>query len=183
MLSSRYAKSKAHQPKELHTTSSLIAPTVLLAPFRAWADFWEAQGDRNAGTLQDSGDRGDIPRREVWQAYYETFSIVLQTESTYPSLSATHDPSGKQSPCYETEFFSKPKLLQCAELRRVEAIYEELLLNELNFPKANEATPEIEAWVDQVISNWKVVCGPTWMDEDHPEGGKENTSRKVLAVC
>lgn len=64
----------------------------------------------------------------------------------------------------------------------MQSIYESFLLNELGFPKANEATPEIEIWVDQVVHNWKIICGPTWRNEDHMNGGKEATSRLVLEV-
>lgn len=82
-----------------------------------------------------------------------------------------------------SQSFLEKKSLQCAELKQVQSIYESFLLGELEFPKANEATPEIEIWVDQVVHNWKIMCGPTWQNEDHIDGGKEATSRLVLDVC
>lgn len=183
LLSSRYVKSKSKKPKDLRLFASLIAPTSILAPFRAWAEFWETRSDNKFEMIEGLVGKGDISRKLVWQAYYDTLSLLLQIESTYPSTSTTQSSSGKGPPLYEAEFFSKPKSQQCIELKRIESIYEQFLLNELKFPKANDNTPEIENWVDQVIANWKVLCGNTWLDEDHVDGGKASTGRKVLAVC
>lgn len=131
----------------------------------------------------EATNRGDFSRKFIWLAYYDTLSILLRIENTYSSISAEHGASGKGHPQLEIKFFSTPKSQQCSELKRVESIYEGFLLNELSFPKASEYTPEIEAWVDQVVANWKFVCGPGWLDEDHVDGGKAGTSRRVLAVC
>lgn len=182
LLSSRYVKSKARQPLELLSSSSLIKPTFLLAPFRAWAEFWDVKTVRDLKVANDISNRGEFSRKLVWQAYYDTLSTLLQIEHTYSSLPDVHKTLAKRHPKFETMFFSEPRSLQCAELKRVESVYEVFLLNELSFPKANEHTPEIEAWVDQVIANWKFMCGPGWLDEDHAEGGKASTSRRVLAV-
>ena len=179
MLSSQQVKSKAQNHKELLSPSALIEPASLLAPFRAWNDLWEVRKDQNQ-TLRKEAGREGISRRLVWQAYYETLSTLLQLEATYPSLSSGSRLSGKG--LYETKFFSKPKSEQWKELISVQSIYEEFLMKELDFPKANEPTPEIESWADQVIANWKVLCGPTWRDEDHTNGGKEITGRLVLDV-
>lgn len=183
LLTCRYVKSKAHQPKDLLLSSSLIAPTFLLAPFRTWAEFWEIKFDQNIGTLLAPFYHRDISPIIVWQAYYDILSILFQIESTYPFISEVKNTFGKGGSLYETHFFAKSKSQQCVELKRVESIYEDFLLNDLNFPKANEATPEVEAWVDQVMNNWRVLCGPTWRHEDHGDGGKESTARSVLAVC
>lgn len=183
LLTCRYVKSKAHQPKDLLLSSSLIAPTFLLAPFRTWAEFWDIKLDQNTRNSSTPFYHRDISPIIVWQAYYDTLSTLFQVESTYPFISAMKNTSGKGGPLYETYFFAKSKSQQCAELKRVESIYEGFLLNDLNFPKANEATPEVEAWVDQVMNNWRVLCGPTWRHEDHGDGGKESTARNVLAVC
>lgn len=183
LLSSRYVKSKSKKPKELLVFSSLIAPTSILAPFRAWAEFWDAKPDKRPELQQCLAGKGEISRKLVWQAYYDTMSLLLQIETVYPSTSAAQNSSRKGTPSYETEFFSKPRSQQCIELKRIESIYEEFLLNELKFPKANEPTPEIENWVDQVMVNWKMMCGNSWLDDDHEVGGKESAGRKVLAVC
>ena len=182
LLSSRYVKSKAQHPHELLSSSSSIRPIFLLAPFRAWAGFWDVKRDRDLRILNDVSSKGDVSRKNIWLAYYDTLSTLLQIEYAYPSVSAVHSLSGNSHPKLETKFFSGPKSQHCAELKRVESIYEGFLLNELSFPKANEHTPEIEAWVDQVISNWKFVCGPGWLDEDHADGGKAGASRRVLTV-
>lgn len=183
LLSSRYTKSKARRPQELLSSSSLINPTSLLAPFRAWAEFWDVKPGRDLRMLDDTSNRGDFSRKFVWLAYYDTLSILLQIEYTSSSVSGIDSPSRKDHPQLETRFFSTPKSQQCAELKRVESIYEGFLLNELSFPNANEHAPEIEAWVDQVVENWKFICGPSWLDEDHTDGGKAGSSRRVLAVC
>lgn len=182
MLSSQHIKSKSQHPKDLLSPSSLLAPAFLLAPFRAWNDFWEVPKDQHEGPLVAEVGWGNISRRLVWQNYYETMSTLLQLEATYPSLSAGSRLSGKGPPLYETKFFSKPKSEQLVELINVQSTCEKLLMHELGFPKANESTPEIESWAVKVIANWKIICGPTWRDEDHSNGGKETTGRLVLDV-
>lgn len=183
LLTCRYVKSKAHQPKDLLLSSSLIAPTFLLAPFRAWAEFWDIKLDQNTRNSSAPFYHRDISPIVVWQAYYDTLSTLSQFESTPSFISAMKTTFGEGDLPHEACFFATSKSQQCAELKRVESIYEGFLLNDLNFPKANEATPEVEAWVDQVMNNWSVLCGPTWRQEDHGDGGKEGTARNVLAVC
>lgn len=41
------------------------------------------------------------------------------------------------------------------ELNAVQAIVEEIMLNENTFPYAEDATPEVDQWVDQVMANWR----------------------------
>lgn len=72
------------------------------------------------------------------------------------------------------------RLRQRAELKRVETIYENLLVKETSFPKASDTNHAIEEWVDSVMDNWRLLCGPTWKDEDLGEGGKEGIARSVL---
>jgi len=73
-------------------------------------------------------------------------------------------------------------MLQRAELKRVETTYEGLMLEEIRFPKADEVDEEVEEWVEQVMRNWRVFCGPTWYDEELGEGGQEAAGRNVLDV-
>lgn len=75
-----------------------------------------------------------------------------------------------------------PSLQQSIELRRVEGAYEGILLREVSFPKANEAATEVECWADQVVTNWRMMSSPRWLDEDLGKGGKEAVTRNVLAV-
>ncbi|MCJ1462351.1 hypothetical protein MMC07_000951 [Pseudocyphellaria aurata] len=181
LLSSRYVKSKARQPQELLSSSSLFKPNSLLAPFRAWAEFWDVKPGRDLKMLDDTSNKGEFSRKSVWLAYYDTLSTLLQIEHTYSSTSSVHT-SGKGYQQSETTFFSIPRPQQCAELHHVESIYEGFLLNELSFPKANEHSPEIEAWVDQVVANWKFICRPGWLDKDNADVRKTSTSRRVLAI-
>lgn len=74
------------------------------------------------------------------------------------------------------------RMLQRAELKRVETTYEGLMLQEIRFPKAEEVNEEVEEWVEQVMQNWRVFCGPTWHDEELGEGGQATAGRTVLDV-
>jgi hypothetical protein len=64
----------------------------------------------------------------------------------------------------------------------VEAIYEGLILKDTHFPKACENNDEIEQWIEAVMSNWRILCGPSWRDEELGEGGKGAVGRGVLDV-
>jgi hypothetical protein len=111
-------------------------------------------------------------RLSAWKAYYATLSIILQNDIPYelgPEVTAA---TGK----------TNAKLPQRTELKRVEVIYENLLLKETHFPKASDGNQEIEEWADAVMLNWRVLCGPTWGDDDLGEGGKEAVGRGVLDV-
>ena len=74
------------------------------------------------------------------------------------------------------------KLQQGLELKKVEATYESILLKESSFPRADQANSNIESWVDQMMANWRVMCGHTWQNEDLGEGGKASLGRGVLEV-
>ena len=182
MVSAHHVKSMFADLKALLSPVALIAPSFILAPFRAWNEFWKVETQINTENPVISHDRIGFPQRLVWQAYYATLSILLQLESIYPSVTAGKRASEEEMYLYETKFFSKPKLQQGLELKSVEAIYEVFLLKELSFPKANEINPEVEYWTDEVMSNWKVMCGATWHQLDHPDGGKRVVGRRTLEV-
>jgi hypothetical protein len=74
----------------------------------------------------------------------------------------------------------RPQL--AGELRRIEAICENNLLREVKFPTASSNNSEVEEWVEQVIRNWEVLCGPHWQDQDLGEGGQNTVGRNVLDV-
>ena len=99
----------------------------------------------------------------AWKAYYDALSIMIQHDIVQPVF--------------------KSRLQQSAELRKVEAVYQGILLREIQFPKANQANSLIEDWVDQVMVNWRVMCGGSWKDEDLGDGGKTSLCRSVLEVC
>ena len=148
-----------------------------LAFFRAWARFWESTPGQGVAAAGQAGPDPMIPRREVWRLYYVALSerLGLHVESN-PGLGNEHD---------DTVSGSRPatsKLEQRAEFQRVQTLYENILLQHTKFPGANENNDVIEDWVEIVVSNWKVLCGDDWQDEDLGEGGKEAVGRGVLDV-
>ncbi|KAH8645596.1 hypothetical protein BGZ60DRAFT_535876 [Tricladium varicosporioides] len=158
MLSSHAIKSKI----------SSILETETLSAFRAWGKFWESQAPAPAGGRAPSAD---VPRRRVWREYYITLSDLLQQELPFPTTALT-------TAYAETS----TRLQQRAELKRVEAKYETLLLSEVEFPKAQEASEEVEAFVEISIQNWRILCGSSWKEHDLGEGGSEAVSRGLLDI-
>ena len=144
-----------------------------LRTYRYWAKFWDASS--KSGTL-DVADSA-LHRRLAWKAYYDSLSIILRRNLPYEPEST---PAGVEKPTSQSR--SNLRLRQRAELKRVETIYENLLIKETKFPKASETNHEVESWVDSVMDNWRLLCGPTWSDEDLGEGGKEGVARGVLDV-
>lgn len=145
-----------------------ILETETLSAFRAWAKFWEIQAANPTGgrALQS-----DVSRRTVWKEYYVTLSDLLQQELPFPTTALTT--------AYAQ---TSTRLQQRAELKRVEARYETLLLSEVEFPKAEEASEEVEAFVEIVMQNWRVLCGANWHEQDLGEGGSEAVSKGVLDI-
>ena len=145
-----------------------------LRAYRFWAKYWE--GTTKSGATE--GANAARYRRLAWKAYYDSLSVILRHGLPYEAESRSADPAVS-----EKQFgASNTRLQQRAELKKVEAIYESLLLKETHFPKASENNTEIEQWVDAVIENWRFVCGPRWSDADLGEGGKEAVGRGVLDV-
>ena len=155
-LSSRHVLDKSRSPSK-----SAVPPTTVLAPFRAYAKYWDARRKSNASTIFKDGKQHGSSTH-TWASYYDTLSILLQRGTTEHSFDS--------------------KFQQGIELKKVEAAYESVLLKETKFPKANQANAHIESWVDQVTANWRVMCGHTWQDEDLSEGGKATLGRGVLDV-
>ena len=175
------------QPKELRTWTELyltgfcilssqaiksklssILETETLSAFRAWARFWEVQGPSPTG---GRAPQAEVSRRQVWKEYYITLSDVLQQDLPFPTTALT------------TAYTSiSTRLQQRAELKRIEARYETLLLAEVQFPKAEEASDEVEDFVDLVMQNWRKLCGSSWSEQDLGEGGAEAVSRGVLDI-
>ena len=156
MLSSRHVSANQVSP-----SISAVPPSRLLAPFRAYSKYWDTKGPSNAGALLKTRDRQSSYMR-TWGYYYDTLSVLLQRQSTQQVFDS--------------------RLQQAVELKKVEAIYESILLTEVKFPRADQANSQIESWVDQVMANWRVMCGHTWQDEDLGEGGKASLGRGVLDV-
>ena len=147
---------------------SSVLETETLSAFRAWATFWDTQGPGPAG---GKAPQAEVSRRHIWREYYITLSDLLQQELPFPTTALA------------TAYVqTSTRLQQRAELKRVEARYETLLLSEMHFPKAEEGSEEVEAFVDIVIQNWRILCGSTWQEEDLGEGGAEAVSRGVLDI-
>lgn len=122
-------------------------------------------------------------RWDVWMDYYNTLSYILKKGFVYsPSYSEAiplviHSRMG-----ISDEDFLKVRLRQRAELKKVEASMETKLLEETRFPKANERNQRVEKWIDSVMQNWRIMCGPTWQDAELGEGGKNALARGVLDI-
>ena len=152
------------------TPTTLIGEHPLLPPFRTWALICETEPGHGVGSRNLSP--GISPRRGVWRAYYDILTMLLHYRSKGASRSASY--------IAPNEDLSDAAL--GTEIRRVERVYEALLLGEVSFPKANDANPEVETWTDQVMTNWAIQCAPTWKEEDLESGGRSATSKRVLAV-
>lgn len=178
MLSSRHSQLLDGRSGKPQWT---IRPETALTPFRAWARFWEnnklAGGIANADIVD-----GKVQRRDVWQAYYRTLSRILQSGLAYAVGAPNLDPKGSNSSVSHSSATMGTKIQQYTELNRVERIYENLLLKEVSFPEAGMVNVEVEDWIDQVMANWRVTCGPTWKDDDLGQEGQEGAGRKVLDV-
>lgn len=134
--------------------NAIIPSAVILAPFRAYAKCCDVTTGARAG-------RAHSPSR-VWRAYYDTLSVLLQNDMVQPI------------------FHSKSQ--QRAELKSVEATYEAILLEEVSFPRADQVNAQVESWVDQVMANWRIMCGPTWLEGDLGKSDKAALGRGVLEV-
>ncbi|KAJ5908433.1 hypothetical protein N7495_001115 [Penicillium taxi] len=111
-------------------------------------------------------DESDQPSRtSIWKTYYAFLTLVLQDGLLYvPPL------DGPERPQF------------ASELRRIEGICEGNLLREAKFPAAHSDNFPVEKWVEQVIGNWEVLCGPRWQDQDLGEGGQISVGRNVLDI-
>ena len=105
------------------------------------------------------------PKYLTWKSYYDLLSATLQHDLAY--VPPASGPERQQL---------------AAEIRRVESMYESSLLRETRFPTAYAESTQIEDWVEQVITNWEILCGPQWTDEDLGEGGQNAVGRNVLDV-
>ena len=154
-------------------SSGLIGTSEALQTFRAFAKFSDGAAQ---STGSDTADHAKS-RRLAWKSYYDTLSTIMRRDLPYDAgtVQAT-----SEKPAIQDQ--TNVRLQQRAELKRVETIYENLLVRETHFPKASESNHEIEVWVDSVIDNWRVLCGASWADSDLGEGGKEGVGRSVIDV-
>lgn len=147
--------------------SQVEEPTVefALRSFRAWASHHDVKQGDPASTTDESTPASPGSRSSIWRAYYDLLSRILQQNLPYTPTS--------EGPI-------RPQL--ASEFRRVETICENALLRNTKFPKADGSNQEIENWVEQVIQNWQIFCGPEWQEWDFGEGGHDALSRNVLDV-
>ena len=153
-LASRHVTAHAGQPHELLSNTATIPSASLLAPFRAYANHWDSKTTARIGAAAQSS--------KVWRAYYDVLSVILQ--------------AGMVQPIFQS------KLQQSKELKSVEKTYETILLKEVSFPRADQASTLIENWVDQVMANWRMMCSSTWRDEDLQGDSKAALGHGVLDV-
>ncbi|KAI9729956.1 MAG: hypothetical protein M1834_006154 [Cirrosporium novae-zelandiae] len=158
----------AREQARIDHDSERIATT--LTAFRLWAIFCDSVPTSTAV---------DVARPQIWKAYYDFLSIILQKGFPYVVSSTKHAEAVAEK---EDDNKIPPRMQQATELKRVQTIFENTLLKQVRFPKANESNEEMEAWVDQVIANWKILCGPTWQDDDLGEGGQNAVGRNVLDI-
>ncbi|KAI8941063.1 hypothetical protein NX059_002303 [Plenodomus lindquistii] len=162
-----------HLSDQSSSTGTYVDPPEALRTYRHWARHWDATAKSGASEGLSSAHN----RRSAWKSYYDTLSTILRHDLPYePDSTPT---TQEKSALYSQ---SSIRLRQRAELKRVETIYENLLIKETQFPKASETNHEIETWVDSVMDNWRLLCGPTWDDSDLGEGGKEGIGRSVLDI-
>lgn len=136
-----------------------------LRTFRLWSGHPTVKQWISSSATQTDGTAEYASNSKLWRSYYNLLTVVLQHDLPY--VSATHGSGRSQL---------------ANELRRVESICEKNLLREVKFPTANAGTPQVEDWVEQVIHNWEILCGPEWRDEDLGDGGQNAVSRNVLDI-
>ncbi|KAI1812144.1 hypothetical protein GGS20DRAFT_591993 [Poronia punctata] len=156
------------QAEALERGEKSLEDKSCLAPFRSWTEYWVASNPQGAPLAGGYGVRGAIPRRRVWNEYYNAISGILQQGLPFPpaNLSATNESSARNQ--------------LRTELKKVESMYEALLLSETTFPRAEEQREEVEDFVALVMKNWSVLVGPDWHEHDLGPGGKEGLSRGIL---
>ena len=136
-----------------------------------------------APTPVELGSEVLYSRWDVWMAYYDTLSYILRNGLVYsPSYSESTPLIVTSRFGISDEDFLKVRLRQRTELKMVESSMEIKLLEETRFPKANERNERVEKWIDTVMQNWRIMCGPTWQDAELGEGGKNALARGVLDV-
>ena len=150
-------------------------PHLCLAAFRSWAKHWGSPQSASMDTTSRSAVSKQTQRRLVWKSYYNLLSEIVQLDLPYYPVSQAQNVSEKPS-------FANHRSLQYLELKKVEAVYEGILLKEVSFPEANKINTEVDEWVDTVMSNWSILCGSNWEDDDLGAAGKGTVGRSALEV-
>jgi hypothetical protein len=153
-----------------------ISPELYLAPFRTWAKFWEST------PVHSIEPTTAAERRHIWRAYYELISDLLQHGYNYPFSPDNQDIVKDSLRTFDQQVRNKARLQQSAEIERAESAYERLLLKEVPFPEASKVNTEVIEWAELIMTNWRILCGPAWQDDNFAQGGQERVSRNVLEV-
>lgn len=159
------------QARMLEAGEKSLADSNSLAPYRCWSKYWESSTEQGTALKGGHGFRGAIPRRRIWGEYYTALSGILQNDIPYPPGNYT----------VITKDTSARNQLRI-ELKKVEAAFEGLLLTETPFPRADEEREEVEHFVNTAMTNWSVLSGRDWHEQDLGPGGKEGLSRGVLDI-
>ncbi|KAL4894118.1 hypothetical protein BDV59DRAFT_192826 [Aspergillus ambiguus] len=180
-----HGQSAPNNPQFLHWSEKLVAEGALLAGdeackdvdassdelvrtalnlFRAWSNHPHVKQGISSQSVPGSTG-ASASRSMIWKSYYDVLSTILQHDLAYT-------PAG-----------TGPERLQLAsEIKRIESTCEGNLLREVKFPTADARNIQIEDWVEQVIRNWEVLCGPRWSDAELGEGGQDAVGRNVLDI-
>jgi hypothetical protein len=134
--------------------------------------------------MSPTGDQSSAHwRREVWKSYYETLSNILQRRMIYTQQSGNPESEFHESlDSLSEQGYLNARTQQRAELKRVEWVYETILLKETRFPKASQSNEEMEKWIELAVKNWRVFCGPNWEEEALGEETKATVGAHVLEV-
>lgn len=149
--------------RALSGDSELIKTALKLC--RLWSAHPYVKQHSSSQAVRPEGPSEPAAKSAIWKSYYDLLTAILQNRLLYVPPTSGPD---------------RPQL--ASEIRRVETIYETILLRESKFPMANSRNEQIEDWVEQVIRNWQELCGPNWTDEDLGEGGQNAVGRNVLDV-
>ena len=151
-----------------------------MAAFHLLSKFLDDQSWRPLGTRASLTNHSP---RAVWGAFYVGLSRIVKEDLVYhPSpVHRDHDTTEHRGLLEEDDFLVS-RMQQRADLKRVEANYESLLLKDTSFPKADETNQEVRDWIELVMSNWRVLCGPHWTDAELGAGGKAAVGRSTLDV-
>jgi tetratricopeptide (TPR) repeat protein len=145
--------------------------------FRAWGAFWLRAPAPDTG-LGLHSSRLDLPRRQIWRAYYDLLSTLISVglvaDSTGALLKADNGTSRESLAILRRGLY--------VEFKRVESTYESLLLNETEYPASNARNDEVEELVSHAITNWSIMTGLSWSNADLGDGGKDAVSRGVLDI-
>lgn len=141
------------------TKPESASPAERLRALRIWSTLTLKTQEESPSRYGNT--RSHISRHAVWQIYYRIISSELANPQQPSSTSRSS---------------------QASELRAVESAYEAAFLRNRKFPKATESNAPVEEWVEQVIQNWWILCGPEWHESDLGEGGRNAVTRNVLDI-